>query len=156
LFKLELCPEIRSVFVNHLIPRPIVYAPLPVRVEEPFKNESARETDKGEGFADDTTGLTLFELESLSTLKQCLIDFGAFSGLQCNVDKTVLMQVGNIIPPSDEIVDLGFTFVESIKILGMEIDNKIENLDVNFATVLEKKVLYTGNGTTWLCREESL
>jgi hypothetical protein len=37
-----------------------------------FRNESGRETDKAEGFADDTTGMTLFELESQSALKKIL------------------------------------------------------------------------------------
>jgi hypothetical protein len=91
LFKLELCPEIKSVFVNHLIPRPIA-APIlangdngeadnnvdilndiltTVSDEEDitFRNESKKETDKAEGFADETTGLTLFEYESLSAIK---------------------------------------------------------------------------------------
>jgi hypothetical protein len=99
LFKLELCPEIKTVFTNHLIPRMIGHVPDEDEDEMEddicFRNESNKETDKAEGFADDTTGLTLFELESLSTLKKILIDFGSFSGLQCNVDKTVLMQVGN-------------------------------------------------------------
>ncbi len=35
-----------------------------------FRNESNRETDKAEAFADDTTGLSLFELESLRSLKK--------------------------------------------------------------------------------------
>ncbi len=134
LFKLELCPEIKSVFVNHLVPRMIAG---PVDEEEEaavpqvreadrrdpdadlwnpeddicFRNKSRKETDKAEGFADDTTGLTIFELESLSALKRILIEFGKFSGLKCNVDKTVLMQIGNRIPPSQEIMDLGFTLV---------------------------------------------
>ncbi len=68
-----------------------------------FRNESGRETDKAEAFADDTTGLTILELESLSKLKKALFDFGEMSGLKCNVEKTVLMQVGNLIPPSNEI-----------------------------------------------------
>jgi hypothetical protein len=90
-----------------------------------FRNESNRETDKAEAFADDTTALTLFEIES-------------FRGLQCNVDKTVLMPVGHIIPPSDEIKELGFAHVDSIKILGMEIDQNLEFLDQNFVTIHEK------------------
>ncbi len=103
-----------------------------------FRNESGRETDKVEGFADDTTGMTLFELESLSALKKILTEFGKFSGLQCNVDKTVLMPVGQLIDPSDEIVDLGFSHVTEIKILGMIIDQNIENLDQNFVLIHEK------------------
>jgi hypothetical protein len=92
LFKLELCPEIKSVFVNHLVPR-MIAGPVDEEVEadaplariadrlDPdadlrnpeddicFRNESRKETDKAEGFADDTTGLTIFELESLAALK---------------------------------------------------------------------------------------
>ncbi len=103
--------------------------------EDEFQNESNRETDKAEGFADDTTGTSLFELSSLTALKKILIDFGSFSGLKCNVDKTVLMQIGNIVPPSQEIIELGFTFVNSIKILGMEIDRDLNNLDSNFTEI---------------------
>jgi hypothetical protein len=159
LFKLEMCPEIKSVFVNHIIPRPLAGPvpdpdpipdpdPHPVRLidhgirrngdeEEDvnFRNESNKETDKAEGFADDTTGLTIFELESLAALKRILIEFGIFSGLQCNVEKTVLMQVGNRPPPTDEILALGFTLVDEIKILGMKIDHAIENLDSNFVEI---------------------
>ena len=100
LFKLELCPEIKTVFVNHLVPRPIQFIEhqaaddedaAPAEAVDPapaaaageggelalpeedspvqFRNESGRETDKAEGFADDTTGMTLFERESLMKLK---------------------------------------------------------------------------------------
>jgi hypothetical protein len=100
-----------------------------------FRNESKKETDKAEGFADDTTGLTLFEFESLSAIKKILIDFGNFSGLRCNVDKTVLMQIGEIRLPSQEILDLGFTLVDKIKILGMEIDHSLTNLNGNFVGI---------------------
>jgi hypothetical protein len=141
LFKLELCPEIKTVFTNHLIPRMIGHVPDEDEDEMEddvcFRNESNKETDKAEGFADDTTGLSLFELESLSTLKRILIEFGSFSGLQCNVDKTVLMQVGYRPAPPQEILDLGFTFVDEIKILGMTIDHSLDNLDENFLGILE-------------------
>jgi hypothetical protein len=139
LLKLELCPEIKSVFNNHLVPRMIAPVPDPDDEEDDicFRNESNKETDKAEGFADDTTGLTIFELESLSTLKRILIEFGTFSGLKCNVDKTVLMQIGNRIQPSQEITDLSFTLVDEIKILGMRIDHSLENLDDNFVEIGE-------------------
>jgi len=153
IFKLEMCPEIKSVFVNHLVPRPLAIREPAEGAEgaeeaeealenqaicQEFRNESNRETDKAEAFADDTTGLSLFELESLRSLKKILSDFGAFSGLQCNVDKTVLMQVGLIEPPPAEITDLGFVHVNSIKILGMEIDQNLEFLDQNFVSIHEK------------------
>ncbi len=72
----------------------------------------------------------------LSFLKKILTDFAIFSGLKCNADKTVLMQVGNKIPVSQEILDLGFTFDKKIKILGMEIDADLNELDNNFENVI--------------------
>ena len=45
------------------------------------------------------------------------------------------MQVGNRTIPSQEILDLGFTLVEEIKILGMTIDHNINNLDDNFVQI---------------------
>jgi hypothetical protein len=139
LFKIELCPEIKSIYVNHLVPRPMAMPlMLPLEEDEEFTNEADRETDKAEGFADDTSGLTLFEIESLSIAKKILIDFGIFSGLKCNVDKTVLMQIGNRIDPSAELINLGFNLVDTIRILGMDIDCNAEDLDHNFVLIHEK------------------
>jgi hypothetical protein len=42
--------------------------------DDEFKQESNHETDKAEGFADDTMGRSLFELSSLTAFKQILID----------------------------------------------------------------------------------
>jgi hypothetical protein len=47
-----------------------------------FLNESRCETDKAEGFADDTSVATLFCSESLTALKSILIEFATFSGLK--------------------------------------------------------------------------
>jgi hypothetical protein len=152
LFKLELCPEIASVFNHYLIPRQqlaIDFIPDPVlEVAEPdqeFRNESNRETDNSDAFADDTSILTLFTFTALLALKTCLEEFGTFSGLKCNIEKTVLMQVGQKAPVTPEIAALGFSFVDSIKILGMDIDSDIENLDANFvkiATSIDKSISY--------------
>ncbi len=56
---------------------------------------------KCDGFADDNTSGTVCEFESLNVLKKVLEDFSAFSGLKCNNEKTVLMQVGRKIPLND-------------------------------------------------------
>ncbi len=74
----------------------------------------------------------MFEFESLNTLKNTLDLFASFSGLRCNTEKTVIMQVGYRIPISEEIAGLGFNFSDSIHILGMEIDSELERLDSNF------------------------
>jgi hypothetical protein len=107
--------------------------PPPSDLADPkFRNESSFETSKCDGFADDNTTGTVFEYSSLSTLKKVLDDFALFSGLNCNTEKTVLMQVGTKPDISDEIRSLGFVFSDSIHILGMDIDCELELLDSNF------------------------
>jgi len=141
LFKTELCPMIRSVYQNHFIARPYLQlsiehdfenAPEADYSDPRFRNESGFETNKADGFADDNSTGTLCELESLSSLKKVLKDFSVFSGLHCNREKTVIMQIGNKIPLSDEIKSLGFSFADKIHILGMDIDSELVNLDENF------------------------
>jgi len=141
LFKLELCPEIKSLFQHHFISRP--FAPLAVEhafdpppaadsMDQKFRNESSFETSKCDGFADDNTAGTLFDYNSLSALKNVLDEFALFSGLKCNTEKTVLMQVGNKPAITEEIRSLGFVFSDSIHILGMDIDSELVLLDENF------------------------
>jgi hypothetical protein len=48
------------------------------------------------------------------------------------------MQVGHLVAPSAEITSLGFSHVNEIRILGMDIDQNIDNLDQNFVAVHEK------------------
>ncbi len=145
LFKIELCPEIRSVYINHFIARP--YLPLPVQqleieplpadMDNPdFRNESGFQTSKSDSFADDNSTGTLLEIESLQALQNILIDFAMISGLKCNRDKTVLMPIGPRVPVSNEIRDLGFCLKDSIHILGMDKDRDLEHLDENFEKTL--------------------
>jgi hypothetical protein len=146
LFKIELCPEIRSVYLSHLIYRPY----LPMGFEETrlvpydadnsnkkFINECSGKTKKADSFADDNSTGTLLDLNSLTALKNILETFGSFSGLKCNTDKTVLMPVGRPGPITADIRELGFKISNSIHILGMDIDTELENLDSNFDKTLE-------------------
>jgi hypothetical protein len=116
LLKIELSPEISSVY-NHLqVPRTIFgnfQQPHPAIVDAVtrennpcFLSESKCETDKAEGFADDTSVATIFNYDSLNALKTVLLDFASFSGLRCNMDKTSILQIGQIVPVPDEIVNL--------------------------------------------------
>jgi hypothetical protein len=105
----------------------------PLDLADPkFRNESSFETSKCDGFADDNTTGTVFDYTSLSTLKKVLDDFALFSGLNCNTEKTVLMQVVTKPDIRDEIRSLGFVFSDSIHILGMDIDCELDLLDSNF------------------------
>jgi len=48
------------------------------------------------------------EVNSLNRVKEILADFALLSGLECNVEKTVLMQVGSNEPIPAEILNIGF------------------------------------------------
>jgi hypothetical protein len=149
IFKIELCPEVKKIYQNHFIARP--YLPDPVVAQEitglaadeddpKYRNESAFETSKADGFADDNSTGTLFEYGSLSALKNILNDFANISGLVCNTEKTALMQIGNIGPVPDDIAGLGFLITDKIHILGMDIDAELADLDSNYSkTVLNLK-----------------
>jgi len=50
----------------------------------------------------------------------------------------MVMQIGAIIPLSHELASLGFNYANKIKILGMEIDQNLENLDSNYLAVEQK------------------
>jgi hypothetical protein len=63
------------------------------------------------------------EVESLSHIKDILVSFGKISGLECNVEKTVLMQVGLDLPIDQEILNLGFDVRNEITLLGLVIES---------------------------------
>ncbi len=68
------------------------------------------------------------------------------SGLVCNVEKTVLMSVGNNIVIDERIVNLGFNIEQNVTILGLTFDGT-GNLGCNFEKIKEKiiKRLTSGN-----------
>ncbi len=148
IWKIELEPGIKSVYSQELLapdpnqdpdpdPRQGLN-PVPVTVQV-FENESNRETDKNESFADDANNFTVLKLESLAKLKEILESFRTLSGLSCNVEKTSVMRIGNLDGEVDqEIVNLGFSFVNDMVLLGFKLSNT-ENLEeINFLSVLEK------------------
>jgi hypothetical protein len=74
--------------------------------------------------ADDATLLVKMELATLSRVKVLLELFEGLSGLGCNVDKTMLMQVGSNDIIDDDILGLGFDQKNEITILGMKLKNR--------------------------------
>jgi hypothetical protein len=94
LLKIELDPQVASVFQHQLLPKfamDLVPDPRRRGVDSSYNThlsqESNRETDKADGFADDNSTATLANFESLNELKKISTDFAKFSGLQCNVDR---------------------------------------------------------------------
>jgi hypothetical protein len=98
--------------------------------------ESKCETDKAEGFADDTSVATIFNFDSLNALKTILLNFATFSGLKCNMEKTSIMQIGTIVQVPDQVRDLGFSLCDETKILGMTISADPARWNTNFENIL--------------------
>jgi hypothetical protein len=71
-------------------------------------------------------------VNSLSRIKAILEEFGSISGLECNVDKTILMQVGSNLPIEPEIVQLGFDIRDEITLLGLIIQKDSGVWEKNF------------------------
>jgi hypothetical protein len=131
LIKIELDPRIKSIFTDVFGPRApfsIVCNNLPEN--KFFACESERETDNAEGFADDSTALTVADQQSISGIEEILIDFEQISGLVCNFSKSSIMFFGNI--EGSENIKTKFSRSDSISLLGMNIDCKAENLQKNF------------------------
>jgi Reverse transcriptase (RNA-dependent DNA polymerase) len=72
-------------------------------------------------FADDCNVLTVLKKSNLDALKKILCDFKALSGLECNVKKSHLMQIGSNDEINNEIKDSGFEISKEITILGIKI-----------------------------------
>jgi hypothetical protein len=132
IFKIELDPEIRKL--------PVFTArDNPQNVDQIFKNESNCETAKNESFADDSTTLTYFEYSDLAALKTDLELFRVLSGLKCNLDKTVILRIGDMeSEPDPRIAQLGFTVEDECKLLGFTVSGGEETYGKNFQTMKEK------------------
>ena len=165
ILKIELDPRISSVYQHLVVPRPypvrahngagdggivlapdpdigpvldpvVVPAPAPNIAPDPFRLESNRETDKVESFADDKTVTFCATRVGLDAICKILRDFSKISGLFCNMDKSVIMYVGDGDPAPAYLGEYDFKLVDRITILGMHIDKGLNNLsDCHIATV---------------------
>jgi len=109
-----------------------------VRGELMYVDESNRETDKVEAFADDTSVITKLCQQSITTLKIKLRDFGELSGLKCNLEKSVIMPIGGADPNDVNIVESGFLVDNHITVLGLKIYGDLSNMDACHFKSIEK------------------
>ncbi len=89
-------------------------------------------------FADDGNIVTTMNFASLNRIKKILEEFGSLSGLECNVEKTTLMQFGSTDPVDDEIRSLGFQISNSLTVLGLKINGDSLDFQDNWDKILEK------------------
>jgi hypothetical protein len=98
--------------------------------------ESGGETSKNESLADDNTTILFFNEKNLINLRTILNDFGLISGLKCNFDKTMILPIGKSCRSIPDTA--GFLVCDKIKLLGMEINSKLDNTDDLFLDNGEK------------------
>jgi hypothetical protein len=125
LFKLQFDLQITSIVQEPVIPP--THPPLPDTV--------SRDSPRVYGLADDATVLTTMDVNSLTRIKGILVEYGSISGLECNVEKTILMQVGSNLPIEPEIVQLGFDIRDEITLLGLIIQKDTGVWEKNFAKI---------------------
>jgi hypothetical protein len=101
IFKIELCNQIESLFspdpdhagspVPIPVPAPVLLpVPAPGNQRTYGANESDRQTNKLEAFANDNTVIAKLKRDAILSIKSILTNFGIISGLKCNVDKSVV------------------------------------------------------------------
>ena len=93
---------------------------------------------RAEAYADDTTIGISRDSENLRNLIGIINNFSLISGLHANIDKTHVIPIG-LITNTAEILcpDLALNWTSSFKLLGLEIDSKLERLHTN----IEKKII---------------
>ena len=97
---------------------------------------------RSETFADDTTIYIERTPENLRNAIKYLKEFAIISGLQCNIDKTLVIPIGTELDITDDNIlcpDLELTWENEFTILGFLIDNKLAKLNNNFAKCNEKR-----------------
>jgi hypothetical protein len=119
--------------------RPLSQGTQALNNDELFAHESNGETNRNESFADDSNNFIMMDLRSLSKLKNILHNFKILSGLECNVNKSFIMRIGDLEGGIDQsILDLGFPFTNSITILGFVINNDGTCVEKNFEKIQNK------------------
>ncbi len=131
ILKIELDPGINGIWKNFVIP-----PNFPANTNSFFMYESLGETNKNESLADDNTTLLMLEEKSLATLRSILDNFGRVSGLRCNYDKTVIVPIGTSI--NTKFGNSDFKVSNTVKLLGMEVSNALDNVDDIFIQIGEK------------------
>ena len=80
----------------------------------------------------------LWDIKTLRALQVILTNYAEISGLECNVEKTTLVQVGDKSQPTAEILELGFDIRVSVTVLGMVIENDTGDFSQNIEKTLDK------------------
>jgi len=115
LFKLNFDTEITGLYLD-------------IEVPEHLQEEARAPPVRIYAYADDGNLFINCEPETLRRVRWILEQFGSFSGLQCNIEKTTLIMLGSYGPVNENILNVGFNIEYEGKVLGMKIGkNYIED-----------------------------
>ena len=93
----------------------------------------AKHEARAETFADDTTLFMERNEKNLKNATKYIKHFHHISGLQCNIDKTQVIPIGKNSDKNDTICkELKMVWEDTFTILGFEIDNRLQKLEINF------------------------
>ena len=98
----------------------------------------ATRESRSETFADDTS---IFIKRNPKYLRKCikfLEHFGRISGLRCNLDKTFVILIGGNYEIEDKLPELALSWENNFTLLGFQIDNRLEKLDVSYKKCYQK------------------
>ena len=97
----------------------------------------AKKEAHAEIFADDLSGMVLRTEENLRNFSKILTLFHTVSGLKCNLDKTFVIPVGNFAK-ENMCQDLNLKWMDSFTVLGITIDNRLQELQKKFKRIFDK------------------
>ena len=97
----------------------------------------AKKEARTELFACDLSAMVLRTEETLRNFSKILTLFHMVSGLKCNLDKTFVIPVGNFTK-ENMCQDLNLKWVDSFTVLGITIDNRLNELQNNFQHIYDK------------------
>ena len=87
----------------------------------------------------DTSHLTLLEHGCLESMKRALDEFAICSGLTCNYDKSFIMPINPIDQGTRMMIEgFGYTITDSIKLLGVNVSNKLDNTPEIYGELITK------------------
>jgi Reverse transcriptase (RNA-dependent DNA polymerase) len=116
IFKLEFDLQIKSL--------PDSYPGVTAQDCCPSPDPVSYKTKRIYAFADDCNVVCASERESLDRIKSILTEYSLISGLECNVDKSYLLQIGAI--NGADPVNVDFPVTQQLKVLGMKISNDLD------------------------------
>jgi exonuclease III len=104
----------------------------------PLDNMVSKKPRKVFAFADDCTILCVLKKSNFERINRILHEYYLLSGLECNVDKSVLKPVGNIADPVPENETAGFKIEQKITILGLTFEGDGLNFETSQQMIMKK------------------